>query len=347
MIWLFRDSFVLPSCQFVTSYAHNRPRSDTEVTRRSLRNQHIKLPYLCSLQMNKKLSWLLAGTFFAILWASASTATKIGLTDAQPLVIALFRFAMASMILLFISHIILRQRLPAGNEWKQLAIYGLLNISIYLGLYVVAMQSITAGIGALAVASNPVIISFLSVFILKQKLSFPIVLAIIVCALGVLCASWPLLQSASVSTKGLLILFLSMLSYSVAAIYFSSTNWNGLSLLTINGWQTLLGGIFLLPVMLIFYKDSANHFTGKFWLSVAWLAIPVSIFAVQLWLWLLQVNPVRAGLWLFLCPLFGFIVAAILLKDQISIYTVMGVLLVIMGLGLSKLNKRKSEIQFD
>jgi len=45
-----------------------------------------------------------------------------------------------------------------------LAVYGLLNISIYLGMYVIAMQTITAGIGSLAVASNPVFISFLSVF---------------------------------------------------------------------------------------------------------------------------------------------------------------------------------------
>lgn len=297
--------------------------------------------------LNKKLSWLLAGTLFAILWASASSATKIGLSTAQPLVIGEVRFAMASLIMLFIAHVIMRHRLPNSKEWKQLAIYGFLNISVYLGLYVVAMQSVTAGIGSLAVASNPVFISFLSVFILKKKLSISIVVSILVCALGVVCASWPLLQSATVSTQGLLILLLSMLSYSVAAIYFSSKSWDGLSLLAINGWQTLLGGVFLLPLMLVLYKSSANHFNNTFWLSVGWLAIPVSIFAVQLWLWLLRVNTVRAGLWLFLCPLFGFIIAACLLGDKISLYTVAGVALVVIGLILSKLDARKNEISFD
>src|SRR5690242_20813627 len=110
------------------------------------------------LHINKNLSWFIAGTLFAVLWASASTATKIGLTVAQPLVIAEVRFVLASFIMLFIAHFILKQRLPQGKEWKQLMIYGLLNISVYLGLYVVAMQNITAGIGALAVASNPVFI---------------------------------------------------------------------------------------------------------------------------------------------------------------------------------------------
>lgn len=212
-------------------------------------------------------------------------------------------------------------------------------------MYVVAMQSITAGIGALAVASNPVLISFLSVFFLKKRLSASIVLSLAICILGVLCAAWPLLKGAAVSTSGLLILFGSMLSYSVAAIYFSSRNWNQLPLLAVNGWQTLLGGLFLLPIVLYLYDQGANRYNMTFWASVGWLAIPVSIFAVQLWLWLLQKNPVRAGLWLFLCPLFGFIIAALVLGDKISSYTVAGVLLVILGLMVSKRDAKAADAE--
>ncbi len=297
--------------------------------------------------VNPKMQWLAAGLVFAALWPSASTATKIGLTVAQPLVIAVVRFAVAAMILLLFAHIIRRQRLPKGKEWKQIAIYGALNISIYLGCYVIAMQTITAGIGALAVATNPVLISFLSVFFLKKKLSWIVVVSLIVCSVGVLCAAWPLFGTATVTAKGLFILLFSMLAYSVAAIYFSSRQWNGLSLLTINAWQTLLGGLFLLPVALIFYKSDANHFNNTFWLSVGWLAIPVSIVAVQLWLWLLQKNAVNAGLWLFLCPIFGFVFAAWWMNDTISGYTIVGMLLVIAGLLVSKIKARRNEIVFD
>lgn len=296
---------------------------------------------------NARFTWLIAGLLFAALWASASTATKIGLTVAQPLVIALVRFGVAALIMLAVAHGFQRQRFPSGKEWKHIAIYGLLNITIYLGCYVIAMQTITAGIGALAVATNPVFISFLSVFFLKKKLTWPVILAIIVCTGGVMCAAWPLFDGAAVTTQGLLILLFSMLAYSVAAIYFSAKKWNSLSLLTINGWQTLLGGLFLLPLTLLFYKKEANDFDKTFWLSVSWLAIPVSIFAVQLWLWLLQTNAVRAGLWLFLCPLFGFAFAAWWMNDKISTYTIAGVLLVIGGLLLSKINARKSEVVFD
>jgi drug/metabolite transporter (DMT)-like permease len=299
------------------------------------------------LHINRSLRWVLGGTLFAVLWASASTATKIGLTVVQPLVLAEVRFAVASFIMLFIAHIILGQRLPTKSEWKQLVVYGLLNISIYLGLYVVAMKDITAGIGALGVGTNPVFISFLGIFFLKKKLHYTIIFSLIVCTLGVVCASWPLLGNATVNIKGLIILLVSMLSYSIGALYFSSKQWNGLSLLTINGWQTIIGGLLLLPFTIFFYKSQANQFNNRFWLSVTWLAIPVSIVAVQLWLWLLQLNAIRAGLWLFLCPLFGFIIAAMILQDSINTYTIVGILLVIAGLLLSRVNMKKSEVLFD
>lgn len=296
---------------------------------------------------HSNLHWFVAGFFFAVLWASASTATKIGLTVAQPLVIAVVRFGTAALVLLFVAHLLKKTRLPAGKEWKQLAAYGFLNITIYLGLYVIAMQTVTAGIGTLAVASNPVFMSFLSVFFLKKPLKKNLVISIVVCTLGVLCAAWPLMGTAAVEAKGLLLLFVSMFSYSAGAIYFSAKQWNGLSLLTINGWQTFFGGIFLLPFAFLFYHPSANDFNLTYWLSVSWLAIPVSVFAVQLWLWLLQQNAVRAGLWLFLCPLFGFVFAAWLMNDPISLYTVAEVLLVTGGLLLSRLNEKKNTVIVD
>ncbi|RYE56212.1 MAG: DMT family transporter [Sphingobacteriales bacterium] len=289
--------------------------------------------------INMKYRWFLAGLGFSIFWASASTATKIGLQVAQPMVIATSRFAIAAIFMLFVSHIFQKSRFPKGREWLQIAVYGTLNISIYLGVYIFAMQEVTAGIGALAIAINPVLIGFFSVFFLKKKLTLSVILALIVCTIGVVCAAWPLFSGAEVTAWGLFLLFASMFSYALAAIYFSAKKWDDLSLLTINGWQTAIGGVLLLPFVFWFYKDNVNHFDLTFWGSVLWLAIPVSIVAVQLWLWLLKTNAVRAGLWLFLCPLFGFIIAALLADEAIGWFTAIGLGLVLIGLFISKKSK--------
>lgn len=278
---------------------------------------------------------------FAILWASASTATKIALEVSQPLVIAQVRFAVAGIIMIFLAHVFSSKKLPSGKEWKQITIYGLLNITIYLGCYVIAMQHITAGVGALAIATNPLFISFSSLFFLKKKLKGEVFIALILGTAGVVVASWPLLKDASITASGLILLLFSMLSYSAGAIYFSAKNWNNLSILTINAWQTTIGGILLLPFTIIAFRGNDNHFNFKFWSGTLWLAIFVSIFAIQLWLWLLKKNTVKAGLWLFLCPLFGFAIAALILKDTISGFTIAGVALVMVGLLLAQRDIKK------
>ncbi|GAB3418907.1 DMT family transporter [Niabella aquatica] len=290
--------------------------------------------------MNKESSWLITGLFFTVLWSSASTATKIALQDAQPLVVATCRFGIAAAIMLFIAHVLLKKRLPAVKEIKQLAVYGMLNITIYLGIYVIAMKEVTAGVGALTIAASPVFISFLSVFILKKPISPRILLALIICICGFVVVAWPLFDGVSVTIRGLCLLIASMFSYSAGTIYFSSKKWEGLHLLIINGWQTLLGGLFLLPFMMFTYKKGLNHLSWHFWTGTLWLAIPVSVGAVWLWLRLIRQDAVKAGLWLFLCPIFGIIIAAVLVKDTLSLFTLTGVAMVLGGLALSHYDKK-------
>ncbi|ULT44407.1 hypothetical protein KRR40_14290 [Niabella defluvii] len=54
-------------------------------------------------------SWLITGFIFAILWPSAATATKVALKEAQPLVVAVFRFGIAAAVMLFVSHAVLKK----------------------------------------------------------------------------------------------------------------------------------------------------------------------------------------------------------------------------------------------
>ncbi len=281
---------------------------------------------------NRRIQLILAGIIFAFLWASAAAATKIGLGAVQPFVLFVPRFFLAAGIMLFVSHVLLKKRLPKGKEWVQTAVYGLFNVSLYLGIYVVGMMEVSAGLGALATATNPVFISLISTFWLRKPLRPVTVLSLVLCLAGIGVAAWPLLADSYATPMGLGLVLFSMVTYSVGAIYFSVSKWDDLHIFTINGWQTLFGGIFLLPLMVVWYDPAKNDFNLAWLLSTIWLVGPVSIVAVLLWLFLLKDNPVRASFWLFLCPVFGFAISSVLMHEPLSFYTLAGILLVVGGL---------------
>jgi probable blue pigment (indigoidine) exporter len=278
--------------------------------------------------------WFLTGLGFSILWPSAAVATKFGLQVAQPFVICITRFFIAGSLMLLIAHGVLRKRLPQKKEWQQLAIYGLLNISLYLGLYVLAMRHASAGLGSLAIAVNPVIFSLMNAVLFGKRLRTITIISLVLCMGGVLMAAWPLFKTSHATPGGITLLMVCMVIYSMGMIYFSKQNWENLHILTINGWQTLLGGLFLLPMALATYDKTKNDWGINMLAPVLWLAIPVSILGVQLWLYLLKDNAEKASFWLFLCPVFGFIIASVMTHEPIGIFTVTGMLLTLAGLYL-------------
>ncbi len=270
------------------------------------------------------------GLLFALLWASASVATKLGLLSAQPLAIANTRFFFAGILMLLWAHLWQKNRLPERDEWRPLLIYGLLNVTIYLGLYIVSMQELSAGVGSLSVAINPLMISILSGLWMKRAIKRNEWLGLILGIIGVGIVVYPLLLTSYVTVRGLILIVLSLLSYSVGTVYYSSRTWR-LPTLAINGWQVLLGGFCLLPFTFTLTDFSVNHYDTRFWYAVGWLVF-VSIVAVNMWLYLLKIDTVKASLWLYLCPTFGFIYAKILMDEPITAFTIVGTLLVICGL---------------
>ncbi|MEJ0057313.1 MAG: EamA family transporter [Bacteroidota bacterium] len=283
---------------------------------------------------NLSARYLLTGFLFAALWASASSAGKFGIMSAEGLVLFVVRFFLAGILLLAYATFIQRDRFPGKNEWKPLIIFGALNTALYLGIFIVALSEVTAGITTIALALNPLLISFITAIWLKRPVSAMEWVSIFIGIIGVVVVAYPLLQESYATVPGLLMIALCMLAYSFGSVYYGTITWK-LSRTAINGWQVLIGGILLVPLAVLMHSKP-NHFDARFWFSIGWLVIPVSIGAVQLWLYLLKSDPVKASLWLFLCPVFGLIYATFLLDEPFTIHTVIGSALVLIALALGQ-----------
>jgi len=282
--------------------------------------------------------FFILGVIFAGLWASASVAAKIGVAYMEPLVLFQIRFFLGAFILLAYSFIFEKWRFPTKSEYKDLVIFGFFNITLYLSLFVVAIKEVAAGIGSLATSMGPLLMSIIGTMVYKQKLKTHQIFGLIFGLIGVWITVVPLLEGKLATPKGLVLLFISMLSYSAASLFYAHREWT-LSTYAINGWQLLFGAIFLLPATM-YMKQLPIVITSQAVFSILWLVLAVSILSVNIWLRMLKIDPLRASFFLFLCPIFGFIFASKLLNEPFTIYTLVGLLLVLFGLYLGQ--KRKT-----
>lgn len=229
---------------------------------------------------------------------------------------------------------------PTRVEWRQLTIFSLLNTTIYLGAFVLALKQVSAGIGSLSTATNPLFIALLSALWLRRIPRWNEVSGLLLGLVGVGIATYPLLQTSFATVEGLVILLVGMISVSAATVYYARLEWR-LPDLVINGWQVLLGGLWLLPFTLLMgvldpETFRTSQYDLRFWASVGWLILPVSVAALQLWFYLVRQDPIRASLWLFLCPIFGFTYSYLFMGEPITVYTLAGTTLVIGGLWLGR-----------
>ena len=274
--------------------------------------------------------FIFAGIVFSILWASASVAGKFGLLSSEPLTLFTIRFLLAGVILLSYVAIARKWQNPTGKEWLQITIFGAFNTTLYLGIFIVALSEVAAGITALMLALNPLLISMLSSVWTKRPVARREWFSILLGMVGVSIATLPLFENGYATVSGVVLIALSMLTYSIGAVYYASVKWT-LNRSVINGWQVFIGGLLLLPFTL-FFEGGGTNYDSRFWLSMAWLVLPVSIAAVQLWLYLLKEDAVKASLWLFVCPIFGLLYSTWLLDEPFTWYTAGGALLVLVAL---------------
>lgn len=278
----------------------------------------------------------IVGLFFTLLWSSAAIATKFGLYSTTPMLLATSRFLIAGILLFIYVYIISKKSpWPKKIEWRPLIILGLLNTTIYLGASFWALNYISAGLFNLFVTTNPFIVAFLSYLWLKRKVSFREWIGMFIAAVGLLIAVWPSIMNSEVKGMGLLILGVGMIAMAIGSVYFKKANLN-LPNIVINTWQVLIGGVVLIPITFMLEKDIYFLKLDCYLFgSLIWLVLVISIGTMLLWFYLLKQDAVRANNWLFMTPIYGYILAAIFLNENITLYNIIATFLVLTGLLLS------------
>lgn len=119
------------------------------------------------------------------LWASAFVGIRAGLQGYSPGVLALLRFTIASLCILFVY-----LRLPPREKIKRRDAVGLLLLgAVTLGGYQVALnygeQTVSSCIASFVISQSPIITTFIAIFFLRERLNGLGVLGMTISFLGV------------------------------------------------------------------------------------------------------------------------------------------------------------------
>ncbi len=274
--------------------------------------------------------------FYIVLWSSAFIATKVGVTHSPPLTLLAARFLTAALLMALIAWI-LKLPLPQGRAaWGRLVLFGLLNSGIYLGCNYEALRYLSAGMGSIISATNPLLLTLIAPIVLRERLTWWRVLGLVLGFGGVLFVMGVRLNGNSHldTAGGMLTSFLGTACLVGATVLYKRYPPREHAFV-VNAVQLGAAGLALIIPVVLFEHPTQVHIDTPLVWSFLYLVLVISIGASLLWFWLLkQGEASTVSAYYFLTPIFGLALAAILLREPFGLRDALGLIAVATGIAL-------------
>lgn len=210
------------------------------------------------------------------IWGTTYIVTTHLLPEGHPLFAALMRSLPAGVIALLIA-----RTLPRGSWWWKSLVLGTLNMAAFFPLLFLSAQHLPGGVAATLGAGQPIVVAFLAVAILGEKLSGWRLAWGIVGVVGVgLVVLGP---GAGFSPVGILAGLAGAVSMAFGVVL--TKRWGrpaGVSAIALAGWQlTAAGLVLLVPTLLI--DGTPQGIDGKAIAGYAWLALFGALASYTIW----------------------------------------------------------------
>ena len=276
-----------------------------------------------------------AAILYVFVWATAFVPSRVLARDTPPLWILTVRFSLAGGILLLIAAA-LRLRIPRdARSWLRLFTLGLGGNALYLGLNYLALKHLSAGMGSIIASTNPLILAALAPWLLREPLTFRKAIGLLLGFAGVVLA---MRARAGTQTARLPDVLLAVSG--VVAFVFSNILFKRMSErphpLVLNGAQLLCAGAAVCVGAVGLEGSPHIAWTGPVLWSLAYLIVVLSVGASMLWFWILQHGEAsRVSAYFFLTPVFGLLLAAALLGEQLTPTDAVALAVIATGLWLA------------
>ena len=270
------------------------------------------------------------GLAFALMWSSAFTSARIIVADAPPLSALALRFALSGLIAVGLGLIYGQSWRLSTRQWRSIVIFGICQNALYLGFFFVAMQSVEASLAAIIASTMPLIAAGLGWAMFGEGVR-PLGWAGLAAGLAGVCVILGARLTGGADPLGLVFCGLGVTALAVATLTVRSTASSG-NLLMIVGLQMLVGAAALLPVALLLEEHTVTM-SLPLVLAFAYTLLVPGLAATVVWFALVnRIGAVRAATFHFLNPVFGVLIAAVLLGEAVTGLDLLGVAIVTGGI---------------
>jgi drug/metabolite transporter (DMT)-like permease len=290
--------------------------------------------------MKSRLVWLL----LCCIWGSTWLFIKLGLNDLPPLTFAGIRFVIAAIILF---SLIALRRVPLPRNRRDLmllALTGVLSFSLNYGLVFWGEQYISSGLAALLQSTLPAFGLIIAHYYLpRERMTLPKILGVLLGVLGVAVIFSNQLQvSGPKALWGSAALVVSAFCAAYANVLVKTYGLN-LQPSVLAAGQMVFG---LIPLLLIGIPLEGNplkfRWTPIALISLLYLAIVGTVIAFLSYYWLMHnMDVTKTMLIALVTPVVAVVLGMLVLKEQLHWRTLVGGAMIMSGIGLIVVRKRK------
>jgi drug/metabolite transporter (DMT)-like permease len=286
----------------------------------------------CDMVKNKKMPHIMA-IILMVIWSLSYLSIKVIVDEVNPTLSAFYRFVVAAIILFIVLKVKFPEEKVLKEDKSKLALGGLFGIAIYFIFENYSVAYTSASNVAILIASIPVFTLFSQRIIYKEKLTYGKIIGASLSVVGIIIiiASKERVSLFSKGSIGDLMALAAVFSWIIYNMVCSSFKGNYKSI-TITTYQILWGSLFLSPSL--FFSPLEMPST-KVVLNIVFLSIFCSCIGYIIYVYCLkELGATITTTYINLQPIMSLIAAAVILKEVITIWQVVGCIIIILGVTL-------------
>lgn len=274
---------------------------------------------------------VLMGVGFALAWASAFATTRIIVLAAPPLTALVIRFAFSAVLAVALARAMGQSWRLNRAEWRAVIVFGLCQNALYLGLNWIAMQRVEASAAAIIASMMPLLVAFFGWLFQGEKLRPIAVAGLVAGVLGVGLIMGVRLQHG-LDIPGLVLCLIGVVALTLATLAARGAG-GSRNMMMIVGLQMAVGVLALLVPAVAMEWGQPIHWSPGVVGAFLYTVVVPGVGATWLWFLLVhRIGAVRAATFHFLSPIFGVVIAAVLLGERFGTSDVVGAVIVAAGI---------------